>query len=87
MRNVARLRLASRPSRDIGQPSWSQSLVMADCVEKTLGPREADADGRIAFRTAGIFGIRIRDQLGREMAFSAMQPKCSLEEFFNKIGT
>jgi len=32
-----------------------------------------------------IFGIRIRDQLGREMVFSTIQPKRSPEEFFNKI--
>jgi hypothetical protein len=39
------------------------------------------------FAPRGFFGIRIRNQLGREMAFSRMQPKCSPEEFFNKIGT
>jgi hypothetical protein len=32
-----------------------------------------------------IFGIRIRDQLSREMTFSMMQLKCSPEEFFNTI--
>jgi len=45
-----------------------------------------DVGGRIAFRTAVIFGIRIRDQLGCEMVFSTMQPKCSPKEYFNKIG-
>jgi hypothetical protein len=32
-----------------------------------------------------IFGIRIRDKLGREMVFSTMQPKRLTKEFFNKI--
>ena len=40
--------------------------------DENLVSCEADADGRIAFRTAGIFGIKIRDQLDREIAFSAM---------------
>jgi hypothetical protein len=39
----------------------------------------------IAFRPARIFRIRIHDQLDRGMAFSAMQPKRSLEEFLNTI--
>jgi len=58
---------------------------MTDCVDQSPGSGETDADDRIAFRIAGIFGIRIPDQLDREIAFSATWPKCSLEEFFNKI--
>jgi Aldo/keto reductase family len=33
-----------------------------------------------------VFRIRIRHQLDREIAFSAMWPKCSHQEFFNTIG-
>ena len=43
----------------------TRCLLMIDCVEKVW------SESRIAFRSAGIFRIRIQDQLGREMAFSA----------------